>query len=80
MKTRHRNPAGAPVAQCSDEDSCTVLSCEVCLKEVPADSVKVTDAQDYVHHFCGLDCLEIWQKQAGIHRQAGPEGGPDRLK
>jgi hypothetical protein len=40
----------------------------------------VTDAQDYVHHFCGLDCLEIWQKQAGIHREAGPEGGPDRLK
>ncbi|HET9462661.1 MAG TPA: DUF3330 domain-containing protein [Thiobacillus sp.] len=80
MKTQHRNPAGAPVAQCSDEDSCTVLSCEVCLKEVPADSVKVADAQDYVHHFCGLDCLEIWQKQAAIRQQAGPEGGPDRLK
>ena len=80
MKTQHLNPAGAPVAQCSDEDSCTVISCEVCLKEVPADSAKVTDAQDYVHHFCGLDCLEIWQKQAGILRQTGPEEGPDRLK
>jgi hypothetical protein len=80
MKTQHRNPAGALVAQCSDEDSCTVFSCEVCLKEVPADSVKVTDAQDYVHHFCGLDCLEAWQKQAGIHQQAGPERHPDRLK
>ena len=80
MKTQHRNPAGAPVAQCSDEDSCTVLSCEVCLKEVPADSVKVTDAQDYVHHFCGLDCLEIWQEQAAL---GGGQSGPprsDRLK
>lgn len=80
MDTQHRNPAGAQVAQCADEESCTVVSCEVCLKEVPADSVNVTDAQDYVHHFCGLDCLEAWQKQASIRQQAGPEGRPDRLK
>ncbi len=80
MDTQHRNPAGAPVAQCTDEDSCTVFSCEVCLKEVPADAVKVKDAQDYVHHFCGLDCLEAWQKQAGIRQQAGPEKRPNQLK
>jgi len=66
MDTRHRTPAGARVAQCSDEDSCTVVNCEVCLKEIPSDAVNVTDAQDYVHHFCGLDCLDAWQKQAGI--------------
>ena len=80
MDTEHRNPAGAPVAQCSDEESCTVINCEVCLKEVPADAVNVTDAQDYVHHFCGLDCLETWRKQAGIRQQAGPEKGSDQLK
>lgn len=80
MNSPHHNPAGAPVAQCSDENSCTMVSCEVCLKEVPADSVNVTDAQDYVHHFCGLDCLEAWQKQAAIRRQAGPEKGSDQLK
>ena len=66
MDTRHRTPAGALVAQCSDEDSCTVLSCEVCLKEIPGDAVKLTDAQDYVHYFCGLECLEIWQERAGL--------------
>ena len=80
MNSPHHNPAGAPVAQCSDEDSCTMLSCAVCLKEVPADSVNVTDAQDYVHHFCGLDCLEAWQKQGAIRRKAGPEKGSDQLK
>lgn len=63
MNSPHHNPEGAPVVQCSDEKGCTVLSCEVCLKEVPGDSVNVTDAQDYVHHFCGLDCLAAWQKQ-----------------
>ncbi len=80
MDTRHRNPAGALVAHCTDEESCTVFSCEVCLKEIPADEVKVADAQDYVHHFCGLACLEIWQKQAGVRPPARPEKRPDRLK
>jgi hypothetical protein len=80
MDTRHRTPGGALVAHCTDETSCTVFSCEVCLKEIPADEVKVADAQDYVHHFCGLACLEIWQKQAGVHPPARPEKRPDRLK
>lgn len=64
MVPQHLNPAGAPVAQCADEAACTVVTCAVCLKEVPPDAVKVTDAQDYVLHFCGLDCLERWRKQA----------------
>jgi hypothetical protein len=65
MDTRHRSPAGALVEQCSDDKSCTLLTCEACLKEIPADAVNLTDTQDYVHHFCGLACLERWQKQAG---------------
>jgi hypothetical protein len=80
MDNPHLTPAGARLAQCSDEAACTVVSCAVCLKEVPADSIHVTDAQDYVHHFCGLDCLEIWQEQAAL---GGGQSGPprsDRLK
>jgi hypothetical protein len=80
MDTRNRTHAGALVAQCSDEDGCTVVSCEICLQEIPADAVKQADAQDYVHHFCGLACLEVWQKQAGLRQQAGAAGRPDRLK
>jgi hypothetical protein len=80
MNARHYNPEGAPVTQCSDENSCSAVNCEVCLKEIPADAVKLKDAQDYVHHFCGLDCLEAWQKQAAIRQQSGPEKGPDQLK
>ena len=80
MDTRHRNPAGALVAHCTDEDTCTVFSCEVCLLEIPADTVKVADAQDYVHHFCGLECLEIWQKQAANPHPSRPARRSDRLK
>jgi hypothetical protein len=80
MENPHLTPAGARLAQCSDEAACTVVSCAVCLKEIPADSIRVTDAQEYVHHFCGLDCLEIWRKQATA--DAGESGSPrsDRLK
>jgi hypothetical protein len=45
------------------------VTCAVCLKEIPADAVKITDAQDYVHYFCGLDCLDIWRKQAETRRR-----------
>ena len=72
MNTLNRNPAGAVVAQCKDEASCNPVSCEVCLTEVPADSVNMTDAQDYVHHFCGLACLETWQKQARTRQKDSP--------
>ena len=80
MDNPHLTPAGARLAQCSDEDACSVVSCAVCLKEIPADSIRVTDAQEYVHHFCGLDCLEIWRKQAAA--DVGQSGSPrsDRLK
>lgn len=80
MDNPHLTPAGARLAQCSDEAACTVVSCAVCLKEIPADSIRVTDAQEYVHHFCGLDCLEIWRKQAAP--DGGQSGSPrsDRLK
>ena len=72
MTTHNRNPAGAVIAQCEDEASCKQISCEICLTEIPADAVNVTDAQDYVHHFCGLGCLEAWQKQAGTRKKDTP--------
>jgi len=72
MANGHLTPAGGVVAQCSDEETCAIVSCAVCLKEIPADSIKLADAQDYVQHFCGLDCLEMWQKQAALcSRPAG---------
>ncbi|MCA1979280.1 MAG: DUF3330 domain-containing protein [Thiobacillus sp.] len=75
MGKLHLTPAGAVVAQCADEDACMVTRCEVCLKEVPGDAVNVADAQDYVHHFCGLDCLDLWRRQGAAAGKLGaPEG------
>lgn len=72
MNIVNRNASGAVVAQCADDDSCARITCEVCLAEVPADSANVTYAQDYVHHFCGLACLEAWQKQARARQKDTP--------
>ena len=39
------------------------LACEICLKEIPASEVKSEEANDYVAHFCGLDCYDKWKSQ-----------------
>lgn len=39
------------------------VACEVCLKEVPISEAKNSEAQDYVFHFCGIDCFSKWKEQ-----------------
>jgi hypothetical protein len=38
----------------------TLVSCEVCLKEVPKSEASVPEAVDYFVYFCGADCYEKW--------------------
>ena len=38
-----------------------LISCEVCLKEIPISEAKNEEASDYVVYFCGLDCYQIWK-------------------
>ena len=40
-----------------------LISCEVCLKEVPKSEAKSAEVNDYVAYFCGLDCYDKWQHQ-----------------
>jgi Domain of unknown function (DUF3330) len=41
----------------------TLVSCETCLKQVPASEAIVSEASDYFVHFCGLECYEKWKNQ-----------------
>jgi len=41
------------------------VKCETCLKEVPASEAHLEEAEDYVIHFCGLDCFDKWREKAG---------------
>jgi hypothetical protein len=38
----------------------TLVSCEVCLKEVPRSEASVPEAVDYFVYFCGTDCYAKW--------------------
>lgn len=62
MTTQKHNPAGAPITACDVEQGCEVVSCATCLAEVPRDLATHFDGQDYVQHFCGLECMAQWQK------------------
>ena len=37
------------------------IECSVCLKEIPKSSAKVSEAQDYLQYFCGIECYQEWQ-------------------
>lgn len=40
-----------------------LISCEICLKTIPKESVEHAETDDYVAYFCGLECYDIWVKQ-----------------
>ena len=48
-----------------------LLTCEVCLKEIPESEAKIPEAEDYILFFCGIDCYDEWRR-----RKAG-SGGPE---
>lgn len=39
------------------------VKCDICMKEVPASEAKNEEAEDYVVHFCGLECYSKWKEQ-----------------
>ena len=39
------------------------VSCDICLKEVPISESTTPETDEYVAHFCGLECYEKWKMQ-----------------
>jgi hypothetical protein len=39
------------------------INCEVCLKEIPRDEAQSDEATDYIVHFCGLECYQVWKEK-----------------
>ena len=42
----------------------TTIDCEVCLKEIPASGAKSVETEDYIVHFCGLNCYKVWKERS----------------
>lgn len=52
-----------------------MVSCQVCLKEVPKSVAQSLEGSEYVYHFCGADCYQRWQKQGGTNGKEKPAKG-----
>lgn len=39
-----------------------MVSCAVCLSEIPYDESSVVEVDDDVIYFCGLECFHTWRK------------------
>jgi len=40
-----------------------LVTCDVCLTEIPESVAVSHEANDYAQHFCGLDCYSKWKAQ-----------------
>ncbi len=40
------------------------IPCDVCRKEVPLSEAMIPEAEEYVAHFCGLECYEKWKQES----------------
>jgi hypothetical protein len=67
-EAKNLTPAGAPVLDCGNDHQCTLLTCDMCLVELPAEGAIREEGVDYVAHFCGLDCLESWRREGRVRR------------
>lgn len=54
-------PPRSALEQSAKEEAHPKVDCEECLKRIPADMKARDDVEEYIRHFCGRDCFEIWQ-------------------
>jgi len=53
-----------------------LVSCEVCLMEIPLSVARSQEGSDYVLYFCGDRCFAKWQK--GQEEAGGPDTAAGR--
>lgn len=48
----------------------TLVTCDVCLAEIPESVAVSQEADEYTLHFCGLDCYSKWKAQRSPEKGA----------
>ena len=43
-----------------------LISCKTCLESVPLSESKISEAEEYIAYFCGLECYDLWKHQKQI--------------
>ena len=57
-----------PATQRPEEPS---HKCRACGQELPKSASKSTEGQEYLQHYCGLDCYRKWTNEHGEERSQG---------
>jgi len=39
------------------------IACHVCKKMIPKATAMHAEGEEYVLHFCNLDCMDYWKKE-----------------
>jgi len=52
------------------------IACEICLREIDHEEAETFEVDDYVHHFCGLDCYAKWQHAGAQEKREKGQKGP----
>ena len=39
------------------------IDCATCMKEIPDSAAVTEEGEDYVMHFCGLECYAAWKEK-----------------
>lgn len=60
----NEEPSRTTSAVADGSKSVEIVHCEACLTDVPLSVAKSAEGVDYVHYFCGLNCLEKWLARA----------------
>ena len=58
-----QNDETKPALQQSLPDEQQQFSCKVCLESIPLSESEISEAEDYITYFCGLDCYDTWVHQ-----------------
>jgi len=52
-----------------------LVSCHICLKEVPKSVAESLEGSEYVYYFCGADCYQQWQQRPDAGNKPKPDKG-----
>ena len=55
-------PPRDKIEPCETDASCKTVDCAECLRQIPEERAVKAETQDYVRHFCGLECLHQWER------------------
>ena len=52
-----------------EDNGDVIVSCEVCLKQIPHEHAGKDETEDYVRYFCGLECYQRWKGEEGKQQE-----------